>query len=336
MTGFPLPPLDAVLAAASVVRLPLRTRFRGVTEREVVLLAGPERWSEFSPFLEYDDTLASRWLAAAIEYGWTPDAALAAPVRTRIPVNAILPAIPAEQVAEVLDRTPGVRTVKVKVAEPGQSLTDDVARVAAARDWLGADGAIRIDANQGWTVNEAVRVIEALAEYGLEYVEQPVAAEDLGALRARLAGTGVRLAADEALRLSPDPDAAADGLAAIADVAILKVQPLGGITRASRLAERAGLPATVSSALESSVGLAMGAHLAAALPNLPFACGLGTGALLAEDVTDEPLLPDADGTIAVREVQPNPDRIQTLSADRARHDWWRARIERCYAVLSAS
>src|SRR5690606_9264646 len=161
-----------------------------------------------------------------------------------------------------------------------------------------------------------VRVIEALAEYGLEYVEQPVAAEDLGALRARLAGTGVRLAADEALRLSPDPDAAADGLAAIADVAILKVQPLGGITRASRLAERAGLPATVSSALESSVGLAMGAHLAAALPNLPFACGLGTGALLAEDVTDEPLLPDADGTIAVREVQPNPDRIQTLSADR--------------------
>src|SRR5476651_2502080 len=111
-----LPPLDELLAEAHLVALPLVTRFRSIELREAMLLRGPQGWTEFSPFTEYDDPEASAWLRAALDFGWreTP-----ATLRDRIPVNATLPAVAPHDVDAVLARFAGTRTVKVKVAEPG-------------------------------------------------------------------------------------------------------------------------------------------------------------------------------------------------------------------------
>jgi O-succinylbenzoate synthase len=117
-----LPALGDLLDGMRVVTLPLRIRFRGVDHREAVLLHGPAGWGEFGPFLEYDTAESSRWLAAAIEASWE---GWPAPRRDRVAVNATLPAVPPDQVAGVLARYDGCGTVKVKVAEPGQSLADD-------------------------------------------------------------------------------------------------------------------------------------------------------------------------------------------------------------------
>ncbi|MCW2605449.1 MAG: Mandelate racemase/muconate lactonizing protein, partial [Frankiales bacterium] len=183
-----------------VVAVPMRVPFRGVTTREVVLLRGPAGWGEFGPFPEYGDEEAARWLAAAHE---ACTLAPPAPVRTSVPVNATVPAVSAERVPDVLARFPGCTTAKVKVAEPGQHLADDVDRVAAVRAFLGPGGRVRVDANGGWSVAEARRALGALAPYGLEYAEQPCATvDDLAALRQALARLrlDVPVAADESVR----------------------------------------------------------------------------------------------------------------------------------------
>jgi o-succinylbenzoate synthase len=282
-----------------VFRVPMRRRFRGVTERTGVLLHGPAGWGEWSPFPEYGPAYASRWLAAAVAAATRP---FPAPVRDRVPVNTTVPAVePAD--AAALVRAAGCRTAKVKVAEPGQDLARDVERLAAVRDALGPSGRIRIDANAAWDVETAVLAIARLdrAAGGLEYVEQPCRTlDELRDLRRRV---DVLLAADESVRTAEDPVRIA-GLDA-ADVVVVKVQPLGGVARALEVIEAAGLPAVVSSALETSVGLAAGVALAAALPTLPYDCGLGTATLLAGDVTDRPLTP-RDGHLEVRRVAPDP------------------------------
>ena len=190
-----LPALDEVVDSLRVVSIPLLTRFRGIEVREAALLAGPHGWSEFSPFLEYGVEEAAWWLAAAIESGWQP-----APPRLRssIRVNATVPAVAAAEVADVLARFPGCRTAKVKVAERGQSLADDVARVAATRAALGPEGRVRVDANGGWNLDEAEHAIRALEPFDLEYVEQPcVQVEELAELRRRVHRLGIPVAADE-------------------------------------------------------------------------------------------------------------------------------------------
>ena len=324
-----LPSLTDLLGSARVVALPLATRFRRVDVREALLLEGPRGWTEFSPFTEYDDAESSAWLAAAIDFGW---GILPPLVRDTVAVNATLPAVGPEQVGAVLDRFPGCRTVKVKVAEPGQSLADDVARVAAARAYLGPSGRVRVDANGGWSLDEAERAIHALAPYDLEYAEQPCATVDeLAQLRERVAYMGIPIAADESVRKAADPLAVAR--AGAADILIIKAQPLGGITAALRIVKEAGLPVVVSSALDTSVGISMGLHLAAAIPRLDYDCGLATASLLAADVTHEPLLP-VDGSIPVRRVVPDADLLDTYAASPARRDWWLARITRTYALLA--
>ncbi|MGI4895074.1 MAG: o-succinylbenzoate synthase, partial [Janthinobacterium lividum] len=294
----PLPPISEVQERAHVVRLPLRRRFRGILEREVLLLAGPAGWGEFAPFLEYGPAESSRWLAAGVEQAWS---GFPPPLRSTVQVNATVPAVAAGDVPAVLAGFPGCRTAKVKVAEPGrpfeQGLREDLARVRAVREVLGREGRVRIDANAGWSVEEAERALTSIAEVGLEYAEQPCATlEEMAELRRRLAaaGTSVLLAADESVRKAEDPLRVA-GLEA-ADLVVLKVAPLAGVRAALAVARACGLPVVVSSALDTSVGLAGGVALAAALPELPFACGLGTGALLAADVTHEPLLP-IDGAV---------------------------------------
>lgn len=291
-------------------------------------MEGPSGWTEFSPFTEYDDEVAAAWLAAAIDFGWGGDPAV---FRGRIPVNATVPAVAPGEVGEVLTGFPGCRTAKVKVAELGQQLADDVARVAAVRDVLGPEGRIRIDSNGQWNVDEAEHAIHALAPFDLEYVEQPCASvEELAQIRRRVKYMGIPIAADESVRKASDPLAVASSGAA--DILVLKAQPLGGITAGVRIADQAGLPVVVSSALDSSVGLSMGAHLAAALPELQFDSGLGTAALLAADVTTRPLLPE-DGGIPVRRVDVDPASLTRYAASEERTAWWMLRLARCYAVL---
>lgn len=331
-----LPDTDALLAAARVVALPLRMPFRGVTVREAVLLHGPAGWGEFAPFAEYDDAESARWLAAAVESAWTP---WPAPVRHEVPVNATVPAVPAPDVPGVLARFPGCTTAKVKVAAPGQHLADDLDRVAAVRDVLGADGEIRVDANGTWSVDDAAGALQALARYRLQYAEQPCAdLADLARLRAALAraGTPVLVAADESVRRAADPLRVA--LAGAADVVVLKVAPLGGVRAALEVAGTLGadhgLPVVVSSALDTSVGIAAGVALAAALPALPYACGLGTAALLGRDVVTAPPAP-RDGRLPVGRVAPDPALLDALEPTAERVAAWRDRLARCRAALAA-
>lgn len=318
--------LDELLASARVASLPMRVKFRGVLEREVLLLEGPAGWAEFSPFVEYDDVESARWLASAVEAGWLgyPEG-----VREWIPVNATVPAVSAAEVPAVLAAFDGVHTVKVKVAEPGQTLRDDAARVGAVRHLL-PDARIRVDANGGWDAEQAVRALAMLSVFGLEYAEQPVASvADMAAVRRALAGS-VLIAADESVRKATDPLAVAR--AGAADLLVVKAAPLGGVRQALEIVAEAGLPAVVSSALDSSVGIRAGLALAAALPQLPYACGLGTVSLMAGDVTANSLVA-VSGGIAVRDVAADPDLLDRFAAPAERRDWWLDRLRRCHALL---
>jgi o-succinylbenzoate synthase len=310
------------MADWSVYSIPLTTRFRGIDVREGVLLRGDAGWGEFSPFLDYDDDTARPWLAAAREAaddGW-PE-----PLRHAIPVNVTVPACDPERAREIVIASNGCRTAKVKVAEPGQVLAHDQARLEAVRDALGPDGLVRIDANGGWSVDEAIALLPLLdrAAGGLEYAEQPVpTVEDLAAVRRAV---DVPIAADESIRRAEDPYRVRDLEAA--DIAVLKVQPLGGVRACLRIAEDIGLPVVVSSALETSIGIAAGLALAAALPELQHACGLATVQLLAGDVVDHPLLP-VDGTLPVRRPEASPTLVDRWAAGPDRVAHWDARVER--------
>lgn len=310
-----------------VYDIALTTSFRGITRRQGMLFEGPAGWAEWSPFPEYHDAVAARWLAATLE---AAEQGFPAPVRALVPVNAIVPAVgPAAAAARV--REANCRTAKVKVAQAGESLDDDVARVAAVRDALGPEGLIRVDANAAWDVATALEALRELSQFGLEYAEQPCrTVDELSQLRRELdaAGIAVPIAADESIRQAADPLAVRE----IADVAILKVQPLGGVRASLELAERLGLPAVVSSALETSVGLRAGVALAASLPSLPYACGLETGSLFVDDVVLEPLRA-VDGQLPVGELTVLPEALERVAAGPEVAIWWRQRLGRAAALL---
>ncbi|GAS88609.1 o-succinylbenzoate synthase [Mycolicibacterium brisbanense] len=317
-----MPSLDDLLERLHVVSLPMRVRFRGITVRELALIDGPAGWGEFGAFVEYQPPEAAAWLGSAIEAAYRP----APPVlRDRVPINATVPAVDAARVPEVLDRFPGARTAKVKVAEAGQSLADDVARVNAVRERVPT---VRVDANAGWTVSEAVDAAAALSADGdLEYIEQPCATvEELAALRSMI---DVPIAADESIRKAEDPLRVVR--AGAADVAVLKVAPLGGVSRMLEIAAQIDIPIVVSSALDSAVGISRGLLAAAALPELQHACGLGTGGLFVEDVV-APAVP-TDGFLPVGPVVPEPDRLAALAAAPDRQQWWIDRVRACYPLL---
>ena len=317
------PSLDELLDGLHVVALPMRVRFRGIDVRELALIEGPLGWGEFGAFLEYEPAEAAHWLASGIEAAYQkPPVA----VRDRIPINATVPAVDAARVPEVLARFPGARTAKVKVAEPGQTLADDVARVDAVRALVPI---VRVDANGGWTVAQAVAAAAALTADGpLEYLEQPCATvSELAELRTLV---DVPIAADESIRKADDPLLVVRSRAA--DVAVVKVAPLGGVQRLLDIAGLIDIPIVVSSALDSAVGMSRGLLAAGCLPDLPYACGLGTGGLFVEDVT-EPVTP-VDGYLPVAQVIPDPARLSSLAAAPERRQWWIERVRACYATLA--
>lgn len=389
---------------AVVFRLPMRVRFRGITERNGVLLRGPSGWGEFAPFWDYDAARSAPWLLSALDcagaeagvrLGWESRGALLEPrqkrisqtarsrgpvpssprrspasrpdpgsmppqprgcppgddgllfraARSSVPVNVTVPVIPVENVAGRLDSQPGCSTAKVKVADRGVLDEGDVLRVAeTARllaDRYGPAARVRVDANAAWSIDEAARALDALDAAaapveGLEYAEQPCrTVSELAELRRM---TAVPIAADESIRLSRTPLEVRDRSAA--DVAVLKVAPLGGVARALELSVALGLPAVVSSALDTSIGLAAGVRLAAALPQLNHACGLNTGSLLAADVVDSPLLSSADHSPGYLTVA---DADRAATGDLTRHadlapvelvDAWQARLDAVSRVLA--
>ena len=298
-----------------VVALPTTTNFRGITVREVALIQGEYGWGEFSPFLEYDDIESAPWLACAIEAATHPKPQL---YRTHVAVNGTIPALnnPAD-LERIIDSFPEVKTFKVKV---GTNVSEDLYRldvVRTLRPWA----AIRIDVNGLWSVDEAEMFINSAGD--IEYVEQPCATiEELSELKKRV---DVKIVGDEILRKAKDPFAI--DLAGAVDYLMLKVQPLGGIKRAHKIAEHHNLPVVVSSALESAVGINYGLTLAASFEEMKFDCGLGTGSLLAKNVGE---LPIVDGKIAISEVIPNLDGLD-VSADR--FEWWKNRIMRTAELL---
>ena len=325
------PSLADVLESAVAFALPLRRRFRGLEVREGLLIRGPSGWGEFAPFDDYSDAAAARWLASAVEaaFGQWPQ-----PRRDRVEVNAIIPSVGADDAAglareAVLER--GCRTVKVKVGS--DDLADDEARVATVRDVLDTvlgrgTGAIRIDANGAWDVARGAVALRRLGAYGLQYVEQPCPSIEQTIELRRL--VDVPFAADEAIRTAADPLAVP--VREFADVAVLKPAPLGGVAATLHLAEALAMPVVISGSLDSSVGLGTALAAAAALPDLTLACGLGTGALLADDLAS-PLVP-VDGALPV--VRSSPDLARLLQArDRLGDDramWWRRRLAAAWAV----
>nr|WP_228461128.1 o-succinylbenzoate synthase [Gordonia spumicola] len=311
-----MPTADDLLESARVVSLPMRTMFRGITVREALLFKGPAGWGEFAPFPEYDDAESRLWLAAGIEaaYLGAPQ-----PLRDAVDVNATVPAVPADEVAAIIGRYPGAKTVKVKVAEPGQTLADDVDRVAAARDVVPN---VRIDANGAWTVDQAIAAIAAIGD--VEYVEQPCrTVEELAQVRRSV---DALIAADESIRRSTDPMRVAKAEAA--DIAVLKVAPLGGMRSLLNLAARLPMDVVVSSALDTAIGMSAGVAAAAALPNLHRACGLGTGAMFTRDAGMSFRM--HDGAVEPRSVVPSDD---APLASAARRLWWEERLRRCHALL---
>lgn len=318
--------LDALIATARVFAIPLVERFRGITVREGVLLRGPSGWAEFAPFKDYPDDESVPWLRAAIDSAtntWPQKR------REQVEVNTTVPVVSPARAAELVLAS-GCRTAKIKVADPRVTLAADAERVAAVRDALGPSGRIRVDANAVWTVPEAVAAITVLDEAagGLEYVEQPCRSlAELAQVR-RLVATPI--AADESIRRADDPARVA--LAGAADIAVIKVAPLGGVWAALQIATAVGLPVVVSSAVDTSVGLAAGLALAAALPQLPYACGLGTATLLSTDVASSSLTP-AGGCIQVPSTSPEPDRYDGVAADRATRSYWLDRLQRVAALL---
>lgn len=308
--------LDSILESIRVVALPTKTDFRSVRVREVALFEGPAGWGEFSPFLEYDAKECVPWLVSAIE------AALITPphsIRNEICVNATLPALnKKEEISEVLSWYPGCTSVKVKV---GSDLHEDLARIAHVRKLL-PDAQIRIDVNGNWSVDYAFAFINAIHENAeLEYVEQPCGTlAELRELKGRLQ-VPVLIAGDEVIRKSTDPLGL--NLQGAVDIVMLKVAPLGGIKRCLEIAEAHGLPVAVSSALDSAVGISYGLKLAAVLPELHYACGLGTGQLLTNDVATLPII---DGAIVVNSVTPDAAALDKYAISPQRLDWWHQRV----------
>jgi len=299
-----------LLDTLRVIALPMKTKFRGITVREVALIKGEYGWAEFSPFLEYDDAESAPWLASAIEAATTPKPKL---YRTSVAINGTIPALndPVD-LKKVVDSFPGVNTFKVKV---GTNLAEDLARIDVIRK-LQPQAKIRIDVNGLWSVDQAETFLNAAGE--IEYAEQPCATiTELRELKSR---TSVKIVGDEILRKAVDPFAI--DLAGAIDYLMLKVQPLGGIKRAHALAEHHNLPVVVSSALESAVGINYGLTLAASFEEMNFDCGLGTGSLLAVDVAQ---LPIVDGKIEISEFEPQLDGLEVASD---RFEWWKNRIMR--------
>jgi o-succinylbenzoate synthase len=301
-----------------VVSIPVKNTFRGIKSREIALFEGPAGWSEFSPFLEYDNKQSATWMKAALEAATKP---APTPIRKEVMVNATLPNIKPGEVEKVLSNYDGCTTIKIKINDftiDRELLIESLKHVPNAR--------FRLDINGGWTLDEAIENIKNYeGEFAglIDYVEQPCI--DIADLKVLKNETGVKIAVDESIRKFLGSDLTK--LKDVADIAVIKWAPSGGINAALDLIKQISLPVVVSSALDSSVGISHGLALACAIPNLYGACGLATVALLEGDVTSDSLLA-SKGVITNRKV--TPDRISEFKVDNQRQKWWQDRADLIY------
>ena len=301
-----------------VVSIPVKNTFRGIKSREIALFEGPAGWSEFSPFLEYDNKQSAIWMKAALEAATKP---APTPLRNEVMVNATLPNIKPGEVEKVLSNFDGCTTIKIKINDftiDRELLIESLKHVPNAR--------FRLDINGGWTLDEAIVNLKNYeGEFAglIDYVEQPCI--DIADLKVLKNETGIKIAIDESIRKFLGSDLTK--LKDVADIAVIKWAPSGGINAALDLIKQISLPVVVSSALDSSVGISHGLALACAIPNLYGACGLATVALLEGDVTSDSLLA-SKGVIANRKV--TPDRISEFKVDNHRQKWWQDRADLIY------
>ena len=301
-----------------VVSIPVKNNFRGIKSREIALFEGPAGWSEFSPFLEYDNKQSATWMKAALEAATKP---APTPLRNEVMVNATLPNIKPGEVEKVLSNFDGCTTIKIKINDftiDKELLIESLKHVPNAR--------FRLDINGGWTLDEAIVNLKNYeGEFAglIDYVEQPCI--DIADLKVLKNETGIKIAVDESIRKFLGSDLTK--LKDVADIAVIKWAPSGGINAALDLIKQISLPVVVSSALDSSVGISHGLALACAIPNLYGACGLATVALLEGDVTSDSLLA-SKGVIANHKV--TPDRISEFKVDNQRQKWWQDRADLIY------
>jgi O-succinylbenzoate synthase len=301
-----------------VVSIPVKNTFRGIKSREIALFEGPAGWSEFSPFLEYDNKQSATWMKAALEAATKP---APTPLRNEVMVNATLPNIKPGEVEKVLSNFDGCTTIKIKINDfmiDKELLIQSLKHVPNAR--------FRLDINGGWTLDEAIVNLKNYeGEFAglIDYVEQPCI--DIADLKVLKNETGIKIAVDESIRKFLGSDLTK--LKDVADIAVIKWAPSGGINAALDLIKQISLPVVVSSALDSSVGISHGLALACAIPNLYGACGLATVALLEGDVTSDSLLA-SKGVIANHKV--TPDRISEFKVDNQRQKWWQDRADLIY------
>jgi len=301
-----------------VVSIPVKANFRGINFREIALFEGPAGWSEFSPFIEYSNKESSTWLKAAIE-GATKEPPK--PIRDQVEINATLPNVKVSEVKELLAGFNGCNTIKIKIND---FETDQALLIECLKEIPKAK--FRLDVNGGWALEEAIANVQSYEKaFGslIEYIEQPCT--DFADLNSLRNSTGIKIAVDESIRKYLAGDLTK--IKEVADIAIIKWAPTGGIVAALEVIEKIGLPVVISSALDSSVGISHGLSLAEAIPNLYGACGLGTVCLFEGDVTSNPLMP-INGIIKNRKVI--PDRIEEFKAESGRQKWWQDRANAVY------
>jgi o-succinylbenzoate synthase len=190
-----------------------------------------------------------------------------AEVLTDITLGIKSPEKMAKDAAKAVRR--GFRALKVKV---GVDPEEDVERVRLIRETVGGDIQIRIDANQGWTPQQAIEALNKMAKYNIQFAEQPVPAEDLKGLIEVKRNSPIPIMADESVH-SPE-DAMRLIKADAIDLINIKLMKSGGIHKARKIAaiaEAAGIPCMIGCMGESEIGIAAGTHLAAAIKNIQYA-----------------------------------------------------------------
>ena len=317
-----LPNLDDVIDRLHVVSLPMWINFRGNNFREVALINGPNGWGEFGAFLEYKPFEAIHWLISGLEAAYQVFPKIN---RKFIPINATIPTISVNYIPKVLTKFPEIYTTKVKVAKLGGKISDDIMRINVTQTYTPL---IRLDANGGWTANQANIATSALTSNGpLEYIEQPCPSlKELNKFRSKIQ---VPIAIDEFIRKNKNPiDIIKSSLI---DLAILKVAPLGGVSRLLNIASKISIPVIISSALDSAIGISTGLRAAASLPKLHYACGLGTSRFFIEDIASIPS--PTEGYLTAEPVTPDPARLESLAVPKLRRQWWINRIHECYSYI---
>ena len=313
--------LSEIFKDLTVVAIPTRTSFRGINIREAALFNGPAGWSEFAPFLEYGESESEPWLEAALEAAHKPWPELK---RSSIRINATLPRVESSKVGQILERFPGADTVKIKIND----FEKDSELVEAALDF-NPDFKVRLDVNGGWNLDEALlNLYNYHLRFGeiFEYIEQPVLEiSDLTKLKGEIP---MKIAIDESIRKALDSDFSK--ASEFADYAIIKWAPSGGFSKAAKLIEKIGLPAVISSALDTGIGISHGLALAASLSTESLACGLATTSLFEGDVV-RPELVISGGAIEFKRPELDLDLAKRYEASDDRRIWWQERISKIWA-----